>query len=80
MSLTSIIRSVRCRLNLHPRLDVIQTFGSAQHIGCPHCRREFGIHHGMQAVIPWSPDLAELYQMMGYDTETPSLRWRRCRP
>lgn len=68
-----------CKLNLHPRLDVIQTFGSAQHIGCPYCRREFGIHHVVQAVIPWTLELDELYRVMGYDTAAASQRWRRYR-
>lgn len=61
---------------MHSRLDVIQTFGAAQHIGCPYCKREFGIHHGMRAIIPWDSDVAEMYQFMGYDTETPTRRWR----
>lgn len=78
--LLEIVRAVKCRFWMHPRLDVIQTFGSAQHIGCPYCRREYGIHHGMQAVIPWTSELAELYGWMGYDTEEASARWRRYRP
>jgi len=71
------LRKIKCRFAFHPRLDVIQTFGSAQHIGCPYCKREYGIHHGERVVIPWTPDLAELYDFMGYDTETASERWRR---
>lgn len=80
MGIRQLFTALKCRLNMHPRLDVIQTFGSAQHVGCPCCRREMGIHHGMRVVIPWSPDLSELYQDMGYDTEGPSARWRRYRP
>lgn len=69
-------QKIRCALSMHSRLDVIQTFGAAQHIGCPHCKREFGIHHGMEAIIPWDSKIADMYQMLGYDTETPSRRWR----
>lgn len=71
---------IKCKLNMHPKLMVIQTFGSAQHVGCPYCKKEYGIHHGMRAVIPWTPDLAELYQWMGYDTEGPSRRFRQYVP
>lgn len=73
-------RKLGCRFYMHPRLDVIQSFGSAQHVGCPYCRRQYGMHHGMQVVIPWTPDLAELYQLMGYDTETATQRWQRVQP
>lgn len=34
----------------------------------------------MRTIIPWTPDLAELYDMMGYETETPTQRWRAYRP
>lgn len=73
----SIVQRFFCWLNMHPKLDVIQSFGSAQHIGCPYCRREWGIHHGERVLIPWSPDLAEMYDFMGYETEAASERWRQ---
>lgn len=66
--LTKAWRALLCRLNHHRKLDVIQSFGSAQHIGCPDCGREYGIHHGMHAVIPWTADLNEIYLLMGYDS------------
>jgi alkylation response protein AidB-like acyl-CoA dehydrogenase len=69
------LRLIGCRLGWHRRLDVIQTFGAAQHIGCPDCRREMGIHHGVRTVVPWDSDLEQLYRGMGYDTETPTSRW-----
>jgi len=75
-----ILQRIACRFGMHPRLDVIQTFGAAQHIGCPYCRREFGIHHGERIIIPWDSELAELYQMMGHETEAASQRWRRVKP
>lgn len=71
---------IRCKLSMHSRLDVIQSFGAGQHIGCPHCGREFAIHHGDQIVVPWDSSFDELYQMCGYDTEAASKRWRRARP
>lgn len=73
-------RKVACRLGWHPRLMVIQTFGAAQHIGCPYCRREYGIHHGMRTVIPWDSELAEMYELMGYDVQSPARRWRAYKP
>ena len=80
MKLPAILRKIGCRFNMHPRLDVIQSFGSAQHIGCPYCRREYGIHHGERVIIPWDSELAELYEFMGYDTESATRRWRRLTP
>lgn len=80
MSILAVLRRIRCRLNLHPRLDVIQTFGAAQHIGCPYCRREFGIHHGERVVVPWDSDLAEMYDFLGYKTAESTRRWRRSTP
>jgi hypothetical protein len=72
-------RRLRCRLGYHRVLRVIQTFGSAQHIGCPDCGREMAIHHGMRAVLPWDSEIDQLYRDSGYDTETPSRRWRASR-
>lgn len=79
-ALLALWRRFACFLSYHPKLDVIQSFGTAQHIGCPYCRREMAIHHGLHVVIPWDQDLALLYQMMGYDVETPTMRWRRVKP
>lgn len=69
------IRKFFCRFGWHKRLDVIQTFGSAQHIGCPDCGKQFAIHHGLRAFVPWNADFADLYQSMGYDIEGPAHRW-----
>lgn len=52
-------RKLMCRLGLHKSLDVIESFGAGQHIGCPYCGREFGIHHGMQVVVPWTGEFDE---------------------
>lgn len=80
MDLSELIQSVKCRFWMHPRLDVIQSFGSALHIGCPYCKREYAMHQGMEVVVPWDDTFAVLYDLMGYDTETASVRWRRYRP
>jgi hypothetical protein len=78
-NLAALIQKLLCRLNHHPRLEVIQTFAAAQHIGCPACRREFGIHHGERIVIPWDSELDSLYELMGYEVEAPARRWRAAR-
>lgn len=65
-----------CALTLHPRLEVIQTFGQAQHIGCPRCGRHYAIHHGLRMILPWDADFAKLYADMGYDVDRPLARWR----
>lgn len=75
----SIIDRIRCRLGFHRALNVIQSFGAAQHIGCPRCGREMGIHHGVGAVIPWEPDLEQLYRDAGYDTAAATAQWQRWR-
>lgn len=72
--------ALRCRFGLHRRLQIIQSFGASQHIGCPDCGREWGIHHGMRAVASWDPELDQLYRDMGYDTAAATARWRERRP
>lgn len=71
----SVWRKLMCRIGNHRRLDVIQTFGSAQHIGCPDCKKQYGIHHGMLAVVSWNSEFDDLYQRMGFDTEQATKRW-----
>lgn len=77
--ITKFWRSLLCRFKLHRSLNVIQTFGAAQHIGCPDCGEQMGIHHGMRAVIPWDPELAQLYKDMGYDVDAATARWQAWR-
>jgi len=73
-------RKLRCSVAMHRRLDVIQSFGSAQHIGCPDCGREFGIHHGQKVVIPWDNDLAQIYKDFGCeDVDGHTRRWHEYR-
>lgn len=68
-------RAIMCRLSRHRRYQVIQTFGAAQHVGCPDCRRTFAVHHGMRAWLPWDADFASLYDDMGYDTKAATRKW-----
>jgi len=65
-----------CRFGRHRRLDVIQTFGAAQHIGCPDCGRQFGIHHGVRACVPWDGDFADMYRSFGHDVDGPLAKWQ----
>lgn len=74
-----VLNKVRCAIGWHPRFDIIQSFGSAQHIGCPHCGAEKGIHHGMRAVVPWDAELADLYDMLGYETSAATAKWQEYR-
>jgi len=75
--MSKLLTAIRCRIGWHKRLHVIQTFGSAQHIGCPDCGRQYGIHHGLRTVIRWDADLADLYRSMGHDVDGPLREWRR---
>lgn len=70
-------RKLMCRIGRHETLDVIQTFGVSQHIGCPHCGREFGINHNVLAIIPWDPSLEAMYRTIGYETRYAGDRWRQ---
>lgn len=79
MSIARLWRRAMCRLGLHKRLDIIQSFGQAQHIGCPDCGRRFGIHHGMRTVVPWDGRFDEMYEFMGYDIKGAERRWQERR-
>ena len=74
-----VLHSIRCALGYHRTLNVIQSFGAAQHIGCPRCGKEMGIHSGIRAVIPWDSDLEQLYRDMGHDTAAATTAWQRWR-
>jgi hypothetical protein len=74
-----LLRHILCRFGHHRQLDVIQTFGSAQRIGCPDCGRQFGIHHGMRSIVPWDSDLEQMYRDFGHDTAAPVARWQAYR-
>lgn len=69
------LRKLLCWLGKHRRLDVIQTFGEARRIGCPDCKRQSAIHHGLRVSLPWDSDFESLYQKMGHDTKTPFRAW-----
>lgn len=72
-------RRLLCRFGKHKRLDVIQDFGSGQHVGCPDCGAEFGVHHGARAFLPWDGELEDLYTRNGYDVPKARCRWRAYR-
>ena len=69
------LRRLLCKLDCHRVLHVIQSYGAAQHIGCPDCRRQMAIHHGMRAVLPWDSEIEQLYQDFGYDTYAATRQW-----
>lgn len=69
------MRKIRCLIGWHRQLDVINTFGAAQHVGCPDCGRQFGIHHGIRAFVPWDADFADMYRSFGHDVDGPLARW-----
>jgi hypothetical protein len=55
--MTRLFRWVKCRLALHCLRVVHSCSQQAQHVRCVHCHREYGIHHGLRVVVPWSTDL-----------------------
>lgn len=71
------LRKLLCKFGRHKRLDVIQTLGAAQHIGCPDCGKRFGIHHGERVIIPWDSDLAQMYRAFGHDVDAPLAKWEK---
>jgi hypothetical protein len=79
MSARKLVRGIRCRLGFHKVLDVIQTFGAAQHVGCPDCGRDFAIHHGVRAFLPWDAEFADMYRRFGHDVDGPLALWRAVR-
>lgn len=72
----TVFRRLMCRLGYHHSLNVIQSFGAAKHVGCPDCRREFGMHDGMRAFLPWDGDIEALYTDCGYDVPKYRAAWR----
>lgn len=68
-------RSFWCRIGRHKRLHVIQSFGSAKHVGCPDCLREFGMHDGLRAFLPWDGEIEQLYADTGYDVPAYRAKW-----
>ena len=73
------LTKIRCRLGWHKRLDVIQRFGAAEHIGCPDCGRRYAIHHGMKVCIPWDDEAKTMYEAFGHDVDGPLSRWNSYR-
>lgn len=74
-----MIRRLLCKLGSHKRLDLIQSFGSGKHVGCPDCGRQYAMHDGLRAFVPWDDDFKSLYEGMGYDVDTHLSAWRRVR-
>lgn len=72
-------RRIMCRFGRHKQLDVIQTFGAAEHVGCPDCGRRYAIHHGERVILPWDSGFSQLYSNMGFDTEAPLAKWQKHR-
>lgn len=60
------VEEVLCFLFGH-RYTVIQEFGPSQRrVGCTRCRREWAMHDGEQAFLPWDGEFEELYRWEGY--------------
>ncbi len=74
--LSRAYRAVRCWFGYHRSLHIIQSYGAAQHVGCPHCGTEMAIHHGMRAVLPWDSEIAQLYRDMDYDVDAATAKWQ----
>lgn len=68
-----------CRMGRHPKFDLIQSYGTAERIGCPRCGREMAIHHGLRTIVPWDSELAQMYRDMGYDVDAATVKWQRHR-
>lgn len=77
--LSRMWRKFQCWSGRHKRLDVISTFGAAQHVGCPYCGRQIGIHHSLRQCVPWGPEFADLYRDFGHDVDRPLARWQQYR-
>lgn len=59
----------KCRLGLHDYRLIAHVTPSADHVGCVHCKREWGMHHDARALVPWS-DVAGFHaEHYGYQAE-----------
>lgn len=75
-----IWRKMMCGIGRHKRLDLIQTFGMAQRVGCPHCGKQFAIHHGFQSSISWGAEVESMYRLFGHtDMDEKHASWQRYR-
>lgn len=69
-------RKFMCRIGMHKRLHVIQSFGSGKHVGCPDCLKEWAMHDGMEVIVPWDHDFEVMYGVhLGYDIDAFRQRW-----
>lgn len=66
-----------CAIGSHRHLHVIQSYGAAEHIGCPKCGRQMAIHYGLRTILPWDGEIAQLYRDAGYDVDGATDRWKR---
>ena len=68
------LRRFLCRIGYHKRLIVIQRFTPySRRIGCPDCHRTMGMNDDARTVLPWTVDLAGMYETLGYKINPP--RW-----
>jgi hypothetical protein len=50
-------RRLMCGVFFHPHLYVVhQCSPVVCKLFCPRCQRFFGMHFGVQAFLPWSPE------------------------
>lgn len=72
----AFVQRIKCAFGLHP-LHVVHRFGAAALVACPACEREFGMHDGERAFVPWDGDFERLYVEMGYDIAGSRAEWKR---
>lgn len=53
---------IKCYFGYH-NLYVVQTLGSqnVQKVACARCKKVWAVHHGMQAMLPWTKEFDHLY-------------------
>lgn len=49
-----------CWLFGHKYRRIARVSASADKVGCSRCGREWGMHHGVRALVPWD-EVRELY-------------------
>lgn len=50
-------RRILCRIFFHKLVVVHQCTKEIRKVACLRCGRRFGMHDGVRAFLPWTPDL-----------------------
>jgi len=59
------------------RFFVVQNFHpGSRRIMCIRCKADFGMNDNARALLPWDPELEDMYISQGFDVKWPKFRGR----